>query len=123
EGPSASEVGGYYFIYYDHYRDAPQHETKHYEAVRSKDLKHWESINDEIASCLRPGEPLPATMPLPRIVTVFCSHDSSHSLRAACLHKTPDLSSRFLADGNRKALRAPFWNAVFEAHRPEAFRL
>jgi len=53
EGPSASEVGGYYFIYYDHYRDAPQHETKHYEAVRSKDLKHWESINDEIASCLR----------------------------------------------------------------------
>jgi len=49
EGPSALKIGRYYFIYYDHYRAAPQHETKRYEAVRSTDLKHWESINDEIS--------------------------------------------------------------------------
>ncbi len=49
EGPSALKIGRYYFIYYDHYRATPQHETKRYEAVRSTDLKHWESINDEIS--------------------------------------------------------------------------
>jgi hypothetical protein len=49
EGPSALKIGRYYFIYYDHYRAAPQHETKRYEAVRSTDLTHWESINDEIS--------------------------------------------------------------------------
>jgi beta-xylosidase len=43
EGPSAAVVGKDYIIYYDHYRD-----PKRYEAVRSRDLKHWTPINDEI---------------------------------------------------------------------------
>ena len=49
EGPSALKIGREYFIYYDHYRPAPGHETKRYEAVRSSDLKNWTPINDEIS--------------------------------------------------------------------------
>jgi hypothetical protein len=42
EGPSALKVGNEYIVYYDHYR-----EPRRYEAVESKDLKHWTSITDK----------------------------------------------------------------------------
>jgi len=44
EGPSAAKVGDEYIVYVDHYRD-----PKGYEAVASKDLKHWTPINDRIS--------------------------------------------------------------------------
>jgi len=49
EGPSAIRIGRYYFLYYDHYRPAPNHEVRRYEALRSSDLKHWEEIDDQIS--------------------------------------------------------------------------
>lgn len=44
EGPSALKVGRGYFIYYDHYRSVPGHETRRYEAIHSSDLKHWTPV-------------------------------------------------------------------------------
>lgn len=42
EGPSALNINGSWFVYYDCY-------TKHcYGAVCSKDLKHWENVTDKI---------------------------------------------------------------------------
>jgi beta-xylosidase len=43
EGPSAIKIGDYWYVYYDCYG------AKHYGAVRSKDLKHWENITDKIS--------------------------------------------------------------------------
>jgi beta-xylosidase len=36
EGPSAMKIGDEYVVYYDHYRD-----PKKFQAVESRDLKHW----------------------------------------------------------------------------------
>lgn len=49
EGPSALKIGRNYFIYYDHYRAVPGHETIRYEAVRSTDLQRWTPIDDQIS--------------------------------------------------------------------------
>ncbi|TAK94395.1 MAG: glycosyl hydrolase [Verrucomicrobia bacterium] len=43
EGPSALQVGDEYLVYFDAYRD------RRYEAMRSRDLKTWENINDKIS--------------------------------------------------------------------------
>ncbi|MEN9402707.1 MAG: hypothetical protein RL091_1410 [Verrucomicrobiota bacterium] len=38
EGPTAVKIGGEYLVYFDAYRD------KHYSAMRSRDLVHWEQV-------------------------------------------------------------------------------
>jgi hypothetical protein len=43
EGPSAIRIGGEYLVYLDHYR-RPQH----YGAVRSRNLKTWEDVSDQV---------------------------------------------------------------------------
>lgn len=48
EGPSALKVGHGYFIYYDHYRSVPGHETIRYEALHSSDLKHWSPVTEQV---------------------------------------------------------------------------
>jgi beta-galactosidase len=47
EGASPLRIGDYWYIYFDKYRN------KRYGAIRSKDLKGWEDITDEIE--LPPG--------------------------------------------------------------------
>lgn len=42
EGASPIRIGGYWYVYFDKYRD------KKYGAVRSKDLKSWEDVTDSI---------------------------------------------------------------------------
>lgn len=44
EGPSALAVGEEFFVYFDHYR-RPQY----YGAVRSKDLRHWEDVSQQMS--------------------------------------------------------------------------
>lgn len=42
EGPTAIEIGEYVYVYFDKY-------TQHkYGAVRSKDLKTWEDVSDQV---------------------------------------------------------------------------
>lgn len=43
EGPTALEIGGYVYVYFDKYRD------HRYGAVRSKDMKVWEDVSDQIS--------------------------------------------------------------------------
>ncbi len=43
EGPTALEIGEYVYVYFDKYRD------HRYGAVRSKDMKVWEDVSDQIA--------------------------------------------------------------------------
>lgn len=43
EGPAPLKVGKYYYVYFDKYRD------KKYGAVRSKDLKKWEDVSEEVS--------------------------------------------------------------------------
>lgn len=42
EGPTALQVGEYAVVYYDAYM------TKHYGALRSRDLVHWEDVTDRM---------------------------------------------------------------------------
>ncbi len=42
EGPTALEVGEYVYIYFDKYRDHK------YGAIRSKNLKDWEDVSDQV---------------------------------------------------------------------------
>ncbi|MFN7936347.1 MAG: family 43 glycosylhydrolase [Bryobacteraceae bacterium] len=42
EGPSPIQINGYWYIYFDKYRDHK------YGAIRSKDLEHWEDITEKI---------------------------------------------------------------------------
>lgn len=49
EGPSALKVSQGYFIYYDHYRAVPGHETIRYEAIHSSDLKHWVPVTEQVS--------------------------------------------------------------------------
>ena len=42
EGPTALEIGEYVYIYFDKYRDHK------YGAIRSKNLKDWEDISDQV---------------------------------------------------------------------------
>jgi beta-xylosidase len=42
EGPSPVRIGGYWYIYFDKYRD------HRYGAIRSRDLDHWEDITERI---------------------------------------------------------------------------
>ncbi len=44
EGPSALQIGGEYYIYFDHYTH-PQY----YGAVKSSDLEHWQDISPEVS--------------------------------------------------------------------------
>jgi len=43
EGPSAIKIGDFWYVYYDCYR------AKHYGAVRSRDLKTWENVTENIS--------------------------------------------------------------------------
>ena len=43
EGPTPIKIGDFWIVYFDKYRDDK------YEAVRSKDLKHWEDISEKIS--------------------------------------------------------------------------
>jgi beta-galactosidase len=43
EGPTALEVGEYVYIYFDKYRDHK------YGAIRSKNLKDWEDVSDQVS--------------------------------------------------------------------------
>lgn len=43
EGPTPLKVGDYVYVYFDKYRD------HRYGAVRSKDLKSWEDVSDQVA--------------------------------------------------------------------------
>lgn len=43
EGPTAIRIGGYWYVYFDKYRDG------RYGAVRSKDMKTWEDISDKVS--------------------------------------------------------------------------
>jgi sucrose-6-phosphate hydrolase SacC (GH32 family) len=43
EGPTAVKIGDWTVVYYDAYQ------TKHYGAMRSKDLKTWEDVTDKMA--------------------------------------------------------------------------
>ena len=42
EGPTVIKIGSYFYVYFDKYRD------HQYGAVRSKNLKDWEDISDQI---------------------------------------------------------------------------
>lgn len=42
EGPSAIKIGEDYLVYFDAYRDG------HYEALRSRDLKNWEDVTQQM---------------------------------------------------------------------------
>jgi hypothetical protein len=39
EGPSVARLGGEWWIYFDHYR-----QPRHYGAMRTRDWKHFESV-------------------------------------------------------------------------------
>ncbi|MBN2762541.1 MAG: glycoside hydrolase family 43 protein [Bacteroidales bacterium] len=43
EGPTCLQVGEYMHVYFDKYRD------HQYGAIRSKDMKHWEDISDQVS--------------------------------------------------------------------------
>jgi hypothetical protein len=53
EGPTAVKIGDYVVVYYDAYQ------TKHYGAMRSKDLKTWEDVTDKMSF---PDEGTPVRM-------------------------------------------------------------
>jgi beta-xylosidase len=53
EGPTAIKIGADYVVYYDAYR------TKHYGALRSRDLKTWEDVT---AKLVLPDEGTPVRM-------------------------------------------------------------
>ncbi|MEO6284397.1 MAG: glycoside hydrolase family 43 protein [Dyadobacter sp.] len=42
EGPTAVEIGGYVYVYFDKYRD------HRYGAVRSKDMEVWEDVSEQV---------------------------------------------------------------------------
>jgi beta-xylosidase len=42
EGPTAIEIGEYVYVYFDKYRE------HHYGVIRSKDMKTWEDISDQL---------------------------------------------------------------------------
>ena len=44
EGPSASQVGGEFFIFFDHYA-----QPQYYGAVQSSDLEHWQDISTQVS--------------------------------------------------------------------------
>ena len=44
EGPTAIQIGGEFYIYFDHY-GSPQY----YGAVKSSDLKHWQDISPQVS--------------------------------------------------------------------------
>ena len=43
EGPTALEIGAYVYVYFDKYRDHK------YGAVRSRDMKVWEDVSDQVS--------------------------------------------------------------------------
>jgi beta-galactosidase len=43
EGPTSIRIGEYIYVYFDKYRDHK------YGAIRSKDMKNWEDISEEIS--------------------------------------------------------------------------
>lgn len=53
EGPTAIKIGGDYLVYFDAYQ------TKHYGAMRSRDLQHWEDVTKDMSF---PDEGTPARM-------------------------------------------------------------
>jgi beta-xylosidase len=44
EGPTALEIGGEFYIYFDHYGS-----PKYYGAMKSRDLEHWQDISSEVS--------------------------------------------------------------------------
>ena len=44
EGPSAIQIGGEYYVYFDHYSN-PQY----YGAVKSADLEHWQDVSQQVS--------------------------------------------------------------------------
>lgn len=44
EGPSAIQIGGEYYVYFDHYGN-PQY----YGAVKSADLEHWQDVSQQVS--------------------------------------------------------------------------
>ncbi len=44
EGPTAVEIGGEYYIYFDHYTD-----PHYYGAIKSKDMKEWQDISTTLS--------------------------------------------------------------------------
>jgi hypothetical protein len=53
EGPTAIKIGGDYLVYFDAYM------AKHYGAMRSRDLRTWEDVTDQMTF---PGEGTPLRM-------------------------------------------------------------
>jgi len=43
EGPCALKAGGWYYVFYDHHSD-----QEYFGAVRSKDLKHWRDVSEQM---------------------------------------------------------------------------
>ena len=43
EGPTTLKIGEYVYVYFDKYRDHK------YGAIRSKDMKNWEDISDQVS--------------------------------------------------------------------------
>ncbi|QGZ41505.1 glycosyl hydrolase family 43 [Pseudoduganella flava] len=78
EGPTAIQAGDDVIVYYDAYT------TKHYGALRSRDLKHWEDVT---ARMRFPDEGTPQRM---RHGTVFAVPDHVlAALRASAARQTP----------------------------------
>ena len=44
EGPTALEIGGEFYIYFDHYSN-----PKYYGAVKSPDMEHWQDISPQVS--------------------------------------------------------------------------
>ena len=44
EGPTALQIGGEFYIYFDHYGN-----PKYYGAVKSPDLEHWQDISPQVS--------------------------------------------------------------------------